>query len=171
MPMTSPRERVEDQHAQDRRNRRDEVRPSGEAVEAAEALGVRAVELHERRDVHQLDQRGDYDRSEGRFGEVFEEAGEEQDRDDGEHRDRQPRELTFRTRRSVHRGLGEAAADHHAARQTAADIGGPQPEQLPVHVDLVPLLGRIGLGRPQSFREPDEHDAERPAEQAEEVRG
>ena len=47
----------------------------------------------------------------------------------------------------------------------------PETQQLAVRIDLVPLLGRIGLGRPQPFRERDDHDAERRAEQAEEVRG
>ena len=94
-----------------------------------------------------------------------------QERDDGEHRGHQPRELTLPARRSAHCGLREAAADDHAARQPRTDVRCPQAEQLAVRIDLVPLFGRIGLCRPEPFRERDDHDAERRAEQAEEVRG
>ena len=118
------------------------------------AVRYRAIE---RRDVDQLDHGRDHHRGQGRLGQVLEQAGQEQQGEDGEGGHDQPRHLRPGPGAAVHGGLGEAAVDHHAAGQARPQVGGAEAEQLPVGVDLVVVPGRIGLGRAQPFGEADQH--------------
>jgi hypothetical protein len=54
---------------------------------------VEAVQPYQRGDVDELDQGGDDDGRERGFGEILEQAGKEEERDDGEGGDREAREL------------------------------------------------------------------------------
>ncbi len=64
---------------------------------------------------------------------------------------------------AVHRRLRQAAVDHHPGGEARPEVRGPEPEQLPVRVDLVTVAGRIGLRRAQTLGEPDQRHPERPA--------
>jgi hypothetical protein len=88
-----PGQRVKDEHAEERGERRDEVRSRGDTVDAPEAPGVEAVELDQRANVDELDQRGDHDRCQRRLGQLLEEPGEEEQGHDRERRDDEPRDL------------------------------------------------------------------------------
>ena len=90
-PDEQPGEGVEDRHAEQRRDRGDEVGASREPELAPEALGVGAVQLDQRAVVDELDHRGDHDRRERRFGEVFEQPRQREQREDRQRRDDQPR--------------------------------------------------------------------------------
>ena len=108
-------QRVEQEDPERRRHGRDEVRSSREPVDPPEPARVDAVEADQRPDVDQLDQGGDDDGGQGRLGQLLEEAGQEQQGDDGQGRDDQPRQLGARPGAGVHRGLRQAAVDDHAA--------------------------------------------------------
>ena len=104
-----PGQRVEDQDTEHRRHRGDEVGTRRDAVDLPEPARREAVEPHERGEVDELDQRRDHDRAQRRLGEILEQTGEEQQRDDGSDGGDEPRQLRARARRRVHRGLREAA--------------------------------------------------------------
>ena len=152
-----PRERVEHEHAGESRQRCDEVGSGGEAVDATESGRVGAVEPHERREVHQLDQGGDDHRGQDCLRKVLEQAGQEEEGDDGEHGDHQSRHQALRTGPGVHGGLREAAVHDHPAREARAEVRGTEADQLAVGVDLVVVFRSVGLGRAQSLREADQH--------------
>jgi hypothetical protein len=92
------------------------------------------------------------------FGQVLEATGEEEQRHHGQRRDHQAGQLGVGSGRAVHRRLREASVDDHPARQARPDIRRPEPEQLPVGVDLVVVPGGVGLGRAQALGEAHEHD-------------
>ncbi len=133
--------------------------PSANAPRAAPR--VDAVEPHERRDVDELDQRGDDDGRQRRLGQRLEQAGEEQQRDHGQHGDDQPGELGLRAGGGVDGRLGEAAVDDHAARQPRREVRAAEAEQLAVGVDLVVVAGGVGLGRAEALGEADQHHPDR----------
>jgi hypothetical protein len=95
MPMNSPWERVEDEHAEHRRDGGDEVRARGDPVQPA---GGVAVQGDQRADVDELDHGGVHNRGERRLGQLLEEPGEDQQRDDRQCGDDQPGELRMRAR-------------------------------------------------------------------------
>ena len=120
----------------------EEVRARHPAVLAAEAPGVGVVELHEGAHVDELDDGGDDDGGERGLGQILEEPGEEEQRDDGQGRRKQPRSLRARTGRRVDGRLGEAAADHHAAGHPGGEVGAPEGHQLAVGVESCPASRR-----------------------------
>ena len=102
-----PGEGVEDQHAQQRGQRGQEVGPGGDAVDAAELAGGDPVEGDQARDVDQLDHGRDHHRGQGRLGRVSNSSVRNS-------RVRTVRAATTspdtweRPRRAVHGGLGQA---------------------------------------------------------------
>ncbi len=123
--------------------------------------GVDAVEPPDRRDVDELDHRGDHDGRERRLGEVLEQAREEEQRHDRERGDREARDLRLGAGRAVDGRLREAAVHDHAAREAGAEVRGAEAEQLAVHVDCVVVLRGVALRCAEPFGEPDEHDPDR----------
>jgi hypothetical protein len=87
MPMNSPRERVEHEHAHERGHRCDEVGSSCEPVDAAQDPRMSAIELHERGNVHELDDGRDDDSGQDCLRKLFEQAGQEEQRHYREHGD------------------------------------------------------------------------------------
>ena len=108
-------QRAEYQHAGERGHRGDEVGTRRHGVDAAGAAEVKAVQAHERGNVDEIDHCRDDDRGERRLGEVLEEPGEKEQRDDRQHGDDEPGERRARARGTVDGGLGQAAADDHPA--------------------------------------------------------
>jgi hypothetical protein len=145
MPTKRPGQDVEDQNTQQCSERGDEIDTGSRSVDASEIARVHVVEPSDRREVNQLDERGDDDRGKGRFGEVFEKAGEQQQCDHGHHSDDESRELRSCAGTAVDRGLREAAVHDHAAAQTCADVGCTQPDKFAVRVDLVVVTCRVVL--------------------------
>ena len=80
-----------------------------------------------------------------------------------ERRDGQPGHLRLRPGAAVHRGLGQAAVDHHAGGEPGAEVGGTHPDQLPVGVDLVAGRRGVRLRRAQPLGEADQQDTRPPA--------
>ena len=78
----------------------------------------------ERGDVDQLEHGRDDDGGERRLGQLLEQAGEEEQRHDGQPGHDQPGHLTLGTGAAVDGGLREAAVDDHAARQARTEVGG-----------------------------------------------
>ena len=132
-----PGQGVEDQHPGQGGHGGEEVGPGGDAVDAAELTGRDPVEGGQGREVDQLDHGRDHHRGQGGLGQVLEQAGQEQQGDDGEGGHDQARDLRAGPGGAVDGGLGEAAVDHHAAGQAGPEVGRAQAEQLPVGVDLV----------------------------------
>ena len=153
-------EGVEHGHAEQRCERGDEIRARNEPELASEPLRVGVVEHEQRREVDQLDHRRDHDRRQGGFGEVLEQPGQREQSEDRQRGDDQPRELAAGARGSVDGGLRETAIDDHPAGQPGGDVRRAEPEELAVGFDLLVLARGIGLGGPQAFGEPDEHDAD-----------
>ena len=133
------------------------------AVDRAEPARPHAVEPHERGHVDELDHRRDHHRRQRRLRQALEQAGEEQQRDDRQHRHDEPRHLALRAGAAVDRGLREAAVDDHPARQAGGEVGAAEPDHLAVGVDLVVVPGRVGLGRAEALGEADQRDADRAA--------
>ena len=92
------RQRVEQQHAEHRRDGGDEVGSGRRAVDLAEANRVEPVEAAERGEVDELDDRRDDDRGERRFRQVLEQSGQEQQRHDREDGHDQAGHLRLRAR-------------------------------------------------------------------------
>ena len=93
-------------------------------------------------------------------GRSLEEPGEKEQRDDRQHGDDEPGELRAGARGAVDGRLGEAAADDHAAREPRADVRGAETDQLAVGVDLVVVLGGVGLGGAEPLHEADQHHSD-----------
>ena len=155
-----PGQRPEDGHPQQGGERGDEVGTRDPPELAAEALGVRVVEVDQGGHVDELDDRGDHDGGQCRLGQVLEEPGEEEQRHNGQGGRDQPRQLRARTGGRVDRCLGEAAADHHAAAQAGGEVGATQRDEFAVGVDVLVVAGGVGLRRRQSLGERDEHHAD-----------
>ena len=85
-----PGERPEDGHPQQGGERGDEVGTRDPPELAAEALGVRVVEVDQDGHVDKLDDRGDHDGGQCCLGQVLEEPGEEEQRHNGEGARDQP---------------------------------------------------------------------------------
>ena len=128
---------VEDQHAEHRGDRGGEIGPGGETVDAAQPIGPHPVEPAQRREVDELDHGRDHHRRQGRFRQLLEKAGEEQQGDQRQYRHHQPTDLRPGSGGTVHRGLGQAAVDHHPGAQPRSQVGGAEADQLPVGRDLV----------------------------------
>ena len=160
MPMNRPGSVSKTSTPSSAATRGEEVRPRRRPVDLAQPARPDPVQPHERRDVDELDHGRDHDRGQRRLGQALEQAGEEQQRDDGEHGDDEPRDLAVRPGAAVDRGLGEAAVDDHAARQPGAEVGRAEADQLAVGVDLVVVARRVGLGRAEALGEADERDAD-----------
>ncbi len=109
-----------------------EIGPGGETVDAAQPVGPHPVQPAQRREIDQLDHGGDHHRRQRRFRQLLEQAGEEQQGDQRQHRDHQPTDLGPGSGGAVHRGLGQAAVDHHSGAQPGSEVGRAQPDQLPV---------------------------------------
>ena len=137
---------------------------------AAEALGVGVVELDQARHVDEPDHRGDDHGGERRLGKVLEEPRQEEQRDHGEARRDERRELRAGACGRVDGGLGEAAADDHAAGQAGGEVGAAESDQFAVGVDALVLARAVGLGRCESLRERDEHHADAARGQSADVR-
>jgi hypothetical protein len=60
-----------------------------------------------------------------------------------------------------HGGLGQAADDEEAAKETAQNIGGPVRDQLLVRIDVAAALRRRGLCRAERLGIAYQHDGER----------
>ena len=159
MPMTSPGKGVEQEHAEQRRHGGDEVGPGGLAVDAPEPLGVQRIEATDGGDVDELDDGGDDDGGQRRLGQVLEQAGEEQQRDDGQHGDDEPGHLRPGTGGTVHRRLRQAAVDDHPRGQPTAEVRRAESDQLAVGVDLVVRPRGVRLRCAETLGEADEHDA------------
>jgi hypothetical protein len=124
-----PGQRVEDQHPEHRSDRADEVRARRGAVRAPERLRVDAIEGNERGDVDELDDRRDDHGGQRGLGQVLEEAGQEQQRDDREPGADQPGDLRVRTGSAVDRRLGEAPVDDHPGGQARGDVRGAETDR------------------------------------------
>ena len=159
MPMTRPGQRVEDEHARASRRRRRRSR----AAPRCRAAGHGRRHARSRRSAAMSTSsmhRRDHDGGERRLGQLLEQAGQEQQRHDGQHGDDEPGDLALGPGAAVDGRLREAAVDHHAARQARSEVRGAEAEQLAVGVDLVVVPGGVGLGRAQALREADQHDAD-----------
>jgi hypothetical protein len=168
-PEEQPGQGVEDQHPGQGGHGGQEVGPGGDAVDAAQLAGGDPVQGDQGRQVDQLDDGGDHHRGQGGLGQLLEQAGEEQQGEDGEGGHDQPRHLGAGPGGAVHGRLGEAAVHHHAAGQARAQVGGAEAEQLLVGVHLVVVGGRIAPGRAQALGEADQHDPGRGRGQVEVV--
>ena len=158
-----PGQGVEDEHAEHRGDGGEEVHAGGGAVDAAEPLGPDPVEPAQGGDVDQLDDRGDHDGGQGGLRQLFEQAGQEQQREHGERGDREPADLGAGAGAAVDGGLGQAAVDDHPGGQTGAEVRHAETGQLAVGVDVVARPGGVRLRRRQPFGEPDQqHPGGRP---------
>lgn len=72
-----------------------------------------------------------------------------------------PETLRLRSCVGVDGGFREAASDYHTAREPRPQVRGTQPEQLPIGVHLILVLGSVGLGRPEPLCESDQGNADR----------
>ena len=129
------------------------------AVDPAEVPGPYPVEPGQCGDVHQLDDRGDDDGGERGFGQVLEQAGEEQQGDDGERGDEEAGGLCLGAGVDVDRGLGQGAIHDHPGGEPGADVGGADPDEFPVRVDVATLLSGVRLGWAEALDEAEKKDA------------
>ena len=106
------------------------------------------------------DDGGDDDGRQRRLGKILEQPGEKQQRHDGQGRGEHSRDLAARAGGRVDRGLGQAAADHHAAAQAGGEVGATEGDQLAVGVDPPAADGGERLRCPQSLCERDQHHAD-----------
>ena len=109
-------QRVEQQHPEQGGEGSDEVGAAGQPVHAGQPPGLDPPQAPERRDVDELDDRGDDDGRQGGLGQLLEQPGQEQQGDHGQGGRGQARELRAGTRGAVHRRLRQAAVDDHARR-------------------------------------------------------
>ena len=72
-----------------------------------------------------------------------------------------PDSCDLRAGAAVDRGLGQAAVDDHAGGEPGAEVGGAEPDQLAVGVDVVAGLGRVRLRRAEPLGEADQQHADR----------
>ena len=120
-PEEEPRQRVEDEHAE-HRERRDAVWVGLRWRAPARPAHVEAEEGVPARDVHGLDERRDDNGGQSRFGQLHEEPGEEEPRDDGQGSDDGDAELRARAGGRVRGSLRQAADDDEPARERRAEI-------------------------------------------------
>ena len=167
-PDDQPRQGVEDQHAGHRRDRRQEVRP-GRHPDPPGALAGDPVEPAKRREVDQLDHRGDHHGGQRGLGQLLEEGGQEEQGDDRQGRHDQARDLAPGAGAAVDRGLRERAVDDHPAGQSRGQVGRAEAEELGARVDRVVVLRGVRLGRAEALGEPDQQHPDGAAEQGQVV--
>ena len=100
----------------------------------------------------------DHDRRERRLGEVLEEPGEEEDRQQHRARgdDEQNRRLAARL--LGRRGFRQAPGHRESLERTRADVRGAVADHLLARIDPVAALRRVCLRDRDGLREPDDHD-------------
>ena len=99
--------------------------------------------------------------AERRLGQVLEQAGEEQQRDDRQHRHDQARQLGAGAAEPLTAVFDRLPLTTMPLPEPGAEVGGAEADQLAVGVDLVVVAGGVGLGRAEALGEADEHDADR----------
>ena len=163
MPMKRPGQRVEDRARRAARRSRRGSRAARRCRRCGPAAGCDAGRARRSaRDVDELDDGGDDDRGERRLGQLLEQAGEEQQRDDRERGDDEPRQLrAWRRREPLTAVFDRLPLTTMPLERPGAEVRGAEAEQLAVGVDLVVVAGGVRLGRAEALGEADEHHADR----------
>ena len=167
-----PGQRVEDQHAEQRGERGDEVGPrgagrrSGPAGSSRRGTAARAPGCRPARSRRRSRPRPASPRAGSRTGPVRNSSVTTVSSGDDE-----PGDLALRAGAAVDRGLREAAVDHHAAGQPGAEVGRAEADSSRFGVDVVVVARRVGLGGAEALGEADQRDADGARREVEVVRG